>query len=114
MAGTPKTCSTTTARRKNGWISSRSTKDEAHAWADRSDRQRHGADCSGSISMDHLRGPGRIRIPIWNGHVGWNFRRLDARVCHGGLVLGAREALSRRGQFLSVRGTGVLKDDPRV
>ena len=27
----PKTCSTTTARRKNGWISSRSTKDEAHA-----------------------------------------------------------------------------------
>ena len=64
--------------RENG--RSARTKDETHTGTNRCYGQRDGVDRTGSVPMDHLRGPGRVLLPVGNVDVGWNPGCLGARV----------------------------------
>ena len=64
--------------------------------------------------MDHVRGPGGLRLSLGHGDVGGDFRRHPARLCHRTILLGAGQALSGRRQFVPIRGEGLSEHHSRL
>src|ERR1700747_1789480 len=75
------------ARRKEG--REIRSQDDTDAGTYRRNGERHGADCAGRVSVDHLRRSSGLRIPLGDYDVGGNFRGADARLRYRRIVLGA-------------------------
>ena len=91
-----------------------SPQNESDAQFDRRHRKRDGVDSAGRISLDYLCRSGGRSVPVGNDYVGRHLHRVVTGVRNRGLLFRTRAALPRRGQFVSVRRTGLPEQNPRV